>query len=81
MYPMLSVWMFHIQAYEEMTVFSLAVNASRMYRWSSCNALVFEPGLLDARLEKLLLARFQGTDVLCKVVDDALRAGVAAAPR
>ena len=49
--------------------------------WQTYNALVFDSSLLDARMERLLLARFRGTDELSRVVDAALQAGVAAAPR
>ena len=50
-------------------------------QWGTCNAFVFRPDLLDARVEALLLARFKGEDALSRVVDAALQAGVAAAPR
>ena len=50
-------------------------------QWGTCNAFVFRPDLLDARVEALLLARFKGEDALSHVVDAALQAGVAAAPR
>ena len=50
-------------------------------QWGVCNAFVFRPDLLDANLEALLLARFKGEDALSRVVDAALQAGVAAAPR
>jgi hypothetical protein len=49
--------------------------------WSTCNALVLNPGLLDEKMERLLLARFRGTDELSRLVDAALQAGVVAAPR
>ena len=50
-------------------------------QWSTCNPLVFDTGLLNERLEELLLARFKGLDALTKLIDDALQAGVASAPR
>ena len=50
-------------------------------QWQTCNPLVFDPSLLDARLERLLLARFKGTDELSRLVDATLQANVAAAPR
>jgi hypothetical protein len=52
-----------------------------MPRWQMGNPLVFNPGLLNAELEELLLRRFKGTDALPKLVDEALQAGVAGAPR
>jgi hypothetical protein len=49
--------------------------------WNTCNALVFNSELLDDDLERLLDRRFRGEDSLSKLVDDALRASVYAAPR
>tara|TARA_Y100000385_G_C12884830_1_gene547368 strand:+ start:333 stop:716 length:384 start_codon:yes stop_codon:yes gene_type:complete len=50
-------------------------------QWSTCNALALDGSLLDERLERLLAARFKGTDELSQLVDAALQASVVAAPR
>tara|TARA_B100001109_G_scaffold243222_1_gene228845 strand:+ start:16045 stop:16380 length:336 start_codon:yes stop_codon:yes gene_type:complete len=50
-------------------------------QWSTCNALALDSSLLDRRLERLLAARFKGTDELSRLVDATLRADVVAAPR
>ena len=52
-----------------------------MPRWRCANPLVFRPELLDADAEQLLLLRFKGEDRVPDLVDVALQAGVAAAPR
>lgn len=55
--------------------------ALAMPRWQVGNPLVFAPDLLDQDMEQLLLDRMRGTDGLSKLVDAALQAAVAAAPR
>ena len=50
-------------------------------QWSTCNALVLDSSLLDEQLDRLLAARFKGTDELSQLVDATLQAGVVAAPR
>jgi hypothetical protein len=52
-----------------------------MARWQCGNPLVFDVGLLDGDANTLLLNRFKGMDALPSLVDAALQAGVAAAPR
>lgn len=55
--------------------------ALAMPRWQVGNPLVFAPDLLDQDMEQMLLDRMRGTDGLSKLVDAALQAAVAAAPR
>jgi len=50
-------------------------------QWSTFNALALDSGLLDEQLDRLLAARFKGTDELSQLVDATLQAGVVAAPR
>ena len=50
-------------------------------QWSTCNALALDSSLLDERLDRLLAARFKGTDKLSQLVDATLQAGVVGAPR
>ena len=50
-------------------------------QWGTCNALVFNSDIFDARFDRLIDARMNGTDQLSKLVDATLLAGVAGAPR
>ena len=52
-----------------------------MPRWGLCNAFVFRPELLDDDASDLLLMRFKGEDAMSLLVDRALGANVADAPR
>ena len=52
-----------------------------MPKWQVGNPLVFNSNLLDDDAERLLSDRFKGVDALPKLVDEALQAGVASAPR
>ena len=52
-----------------------------MPQLSTCNALALDSSLLDERLDRLLAARFKGTDELSQLVDATLQAGVVEAPR
>ena len=62
---------------------NVALNCSRRpcRRWGLCNAYVFRPALLDDDVSDLLLARFKGEDAMSLLVDRALGASVADAPR
>lgn len=48
-------------------------------RWGVSNPFVWNPSVLDRRLEELLQARFEGRDATCMLVNAALST-VAAAP-
>ena len=50
-------------------------------KWQVGNPLSFDPTLLDADASELLRLRFRGEDAISKLVDAALQAGVASAPR
>jgi len=52
-----------------------------MTRWQVGCPLTFDPSLLDADGEALLEARFKGLDAIPSLVDAALQASVAAAPK
>ena len=49
--------------------------------WQIGNSLVLYPNLLDENLKALLSERFNGSNALLKLCDEALRASVLAAPQ
>ena len=59
-----------------MALLTLAVE-----EWQVGNPLVLYPSLLDEDLKALLSARFNGSNALLKLCDEALQASVLAAPR
>ena len=59
----------------------IALLTHGMVRWGVGCPFVFQAELLDANMEQLFLDRFRGTDALSRLVDEALQASVASAPR
>ena len=59
-----------------MALLTLAVE-----EWQVGNPLVLYPSLLDEDLKARLSARFNGSNALLKLCDEALQASVLAAPR
>ena len=55
--------------------------AAATEEWQVGNSLVLYPNLLDEDLKELLSERFNGSNALLKLCDEALRASVLAAPQ